>query len=135
MDPHLPGWLVFVSELGSKATATVPVTNLSWPLPVSMSIPSSGQTLPLLDLRRLFLSSSTPAPPQPAQRLPLPLLPHQCSLLCHRPQQLLLKQPLCFSNSFHKLPLTGPPLSYLPSSAETCVPRDEKLRGRMSRSY
>lgn len=38
VDPSLPGWLVLVS--GSKATATVLVTNLSWSLQVSMSIPS-----------------------------------------------------------------------------------------------
>lgn len=75
----LPAWLLLTSGLGSKATATVPVTNQSILVP-------SGEHVH-------FSLSADPAPSRPQETLPglfnpcprspctmpsLPLLPHQC---------------------------------------------------------
>lgn len=102
----------------------------------SIMVPSGGHVHLFLSADPAFWTSEDfPASSQPAHCLPLPLLPRQCSLHCHRPQQLLVKQPLGFGNSFHKLQLTRPLLSYCASSAEApiCVPRIKSYReGRKS---
>lgn len=99
-------------------------------------IADPGPSRPHRTLPRLF-NPCPPPPPRSTCTVPSPAPPSHSHALSTTDRLASAVAPETATSlwqpPFHKLQLTGPPLSYLPPSTEasTCVPRHKMLQGRM----